>query len=233
MIPSPRMTAGLATAAFLRVEETLLPRHAVRASLALATASPGLGERWGRLGALAAAAPLLAGLGVADRRLQARLCALHLRGLSADRVALLAPEAFAGLTAGDLRPGGLEVIERARRHGHRVVLVTSGLQEALAPVAAAAGADALVGGALELRDDAVTGRLLPPSLLAGPGAVAEFAAREGIELRGSYAYGSDLADLPLLGAVGFPCVVNPDWRLAREARLRGWPLLRVAGEVSA
>lgn len=223
------MTAGLATAAFVRVEETLLPRHAVRASLSLATTSPGLGERFGRLGALAAAAPVLAGLGLADRRLQSRLCALHLRGLSADRVALLAPEPFADLTPDDLRPGGLEVIARARRHGHRVILVTSALGDALAPVADLVAADALIGSALELRDQVVTGRLLPPPQLGDAAALAAFAEEQALNLRGSYAYGSDLADLPLLGAVGFPCAVNPDWRLEREARRRRWPTLAVDG----
>ena len=33
-------------------------------------------------------------------------------------------------------------------------------------------------------------------------------------------------DLPLLLAVGQPVVVNPDPRLAREARRRGWPVQR-------
>jgi ribosome-binding factor A len=39
-------------------------------------------------------------------------------------------------------------------------------------------------------------------------------------------YTDSYTDLPLLLAVAEPVVVNPDPRLRREARLRGWPVLR-------
>lgn len=39
-------------------------------------------------------------------------------------------------------------------------------------------------------------------------------------------YSDSINDLPLLAAVGRPQVVNPDARLAAEAEVRGWPVLR-------
>jgi alcohol-forming fatty acyl-CoA reductase len=43
-----------------------------------------------------------------------------------------------------------------------------------------------------------------------------------VELADCHAYGDSLADLPLLELVGHPHAVNPDFRLAREARRRRW-----------
>ena len=53
-------------------------------------------------------------------------------------------------------------------------------------------------------------------------AIRALAARYGLELSQSYAYGNHRADLPLLEAVGNPVTVNPSGRLARLARTRGW-----------
>jgi HAD superfamily hydrolase (TIGR01490 family) len=54
-------------------------------------------------------------------------------------------------------------------------------------------------------------------------AVRELAARRGFDLPRSFAYGDEIADLPMLASVGHPVVVNPSSRLARFARQRGWP----------
>ena len=55
----------------------------------------------------------------------------------------------------------------------------------------------------------------------------ELAAREGIDLRASYAYSDSESDLPMLRAVGHPVVVNPDPELARIAVQEGWEVLRL------
>ena len=53
-------------------------------------------------------------------------------------------------------------------------------------------------------------------------AVKAIAARYGIELSRSYAYGDSFGDLRMLEAVGHAVAVNPARRLARVARTRGW-----------
>jgi HAD superfamily hydrolase (TIGR01490 family) len=55
-------------------------------------------------------------------------------------------------------------------------------------------------------------------------AVTELAARYGIHLARSYAYGDSFGDLPMLEGVGYGAAVNPTWRLARVARKRGWQI---------
>ena len=53
----------------------------------------------------------------------------------------------------------------------------------------------------------------------------ELAAREEVDLAASTAYSDSAADLPFLEVVGRPVAVNPDRRLRRVARERGWPVL--------
>jgi len=53
-------------------------------------------------------------------------------------------------------------------------------------------------------------------------AVMELAARCGIDLARSYAYGDGFGDVQMLEAVGHGVAVNPTRRLARAARERGW-----------
>lgn len=212
-------------AAFVRIEEVLLPGHDALQALYLAGSAPGgLPPRLGRLAAVAATLPLIGLAGWRDRRLSRRLGALHLRGLSEDRVELLTLELHDRMLAGRVREEGEALVARLRADGHRVVLVTTGPAEAARPLAARLEADDVLGGRLEVRDGIVTGKLLEPDRGAR---AREWAAREGVSLAGSYAYGVDLADLPLLEAVGFPCAVNPDAALRRVAEARGWPLLAI------
>jgi HAD superfamily hydrolase (TIGR01490 family) len=55
-------------------------------------------------------------------------------------------------------------------------------------------------------------------------ALRSLAVRRGLRLEMSYAYGDQIADLPMLEAVGHPFAVNPAMRLRRIARERGWPI---------
>ena len=45
-----------------------------------------------------------------------------------------------------------------------------------------------------------------------------------VDLAASYFYTDSISDLPLVERVGHPVAVNPDLRLRRLARKRGWPL---------
>jgi phosphoserine phosphatase len=210
-------------AAFVRVEETLLPAGAIPAALEGARSAPGLGERLLRLGAVGVGLPALGALALHDRRRALRLAGLTWRGLTTDRVEILAAER-AELLAESARPGGLELIARARAAGHAIVLLSHGLEETLRPLARRLEADALLAGRLEVRDGVATGRVLEHDRT---GRAVRWAEGAGVSLEGSYAYGSDLGDLDLLRRVGFPCAVNPDRVLRREAARASWPVLHI------
>ena len=75
----------------------------------------------------------------------------------------------------------------------------------------------------------MTGR--SPGRSCGPSgklaAVREWADEHDVDLDESYAYSDSAYDAPLLGAVGFPIVVNPDPRMMVIARARRWPVLNL------
>ena len=73
-----------------------------------------------------------------------------------------------------------------------------------------------------------TGRHVAP-LCYGAGKVArteQLAASQGFSLDEATFYSDSISDLPLFERVRRPVVVNPDPRLARVARRRGWPVER-------
>jgi alcohol-forming fatty acyl-CoA reductase len=77
------------------------------------------------------------------------------------------------------------------------------------------------------RRGAFTGELAEPPLSADGRAslAARLAAEHDVDLADCHAYGDSVSDLPLLELVGHPVAVNPDFRLAREARRRHWTTL--------
>jgi phosphoserine phosphatase len=50
----------------------------------------------------------------------------------------------------------------------------------------------------------------------------QFAREHGVNLDQSWFYTDSYTDLPMLERVGVPRVINPDARLRRHARKRGW-----------
>ena len=152
-----------------------------------------------------------------------------IRGWDSRQVRAAIERSVAGVVPLIVFPDMADRIAHHRRAGSRTFLVSAGPEEVVAPVAAFLGVDRVIASQAEVDDDArYTGRA---SFWAyGPAkavALAEIADREGIDLARSAAYSDSASDLPMLDAVGFPTVVNPDRRLARVAADRGWPTMRV------
>jgi HAD superfamily hydrolase (TIGR01490 family) len=127
----------------------------------------------------------------------------------------------------------LELIARHREEGRKVFIVSASPEEIVAPLARYLGVDEAIATRAELDDRGrYTGRT--ERYCYGPekvAAIAEVAARDGIELASSYAYSDSATDLPMLEAVGHPVAVNPDRELQRAARTRGWQVCRFARRV--
>jgi HAD superfamily hydrolase (TIGR01490 family) len=129
-----------------------------------------------------------------------------------------------------------EAVRRIRAHrgrGDRVVLITGSLDFLVAPLRHLA--DELVTSRLVEHGGRFTGELAEPPLTADGRAslAARLAAERGLDLADCHAYADSVADLPLLEVVGHAHPVNPDVRLAREARRRGWTTERWATEREA
>ena len=98
----------------------------------------------------------------------------------------------------------------------------------MTPLAELLGVPDLLCTELEVVDGRLTGRHIAPAC-AGAGKVVyaeRYAAEHGVDLGRSYFYTDSYSDLPMLERVGCPRVVNPDPRLRRRARARGWEIER-------
>jgi phosphoserine phosphatase len=220
--------SGSNTAAFFRVEGTLVPRGACAAAAYFAANGAGFGQRAFKLGQVALTAPFYSVLGQSDRVLANRLAYLPLRDLSEDRIAELGEEYFDGILRERVLHGGTDLLRDARRAGHRVVLICDGLREVVAPLAAhLRHVDDYVCNRLEFRDGFATGKLLEPVVGGHDSALwaRRYAETHGIDLARSTVYAAHGPDLLLLSAVGKPCAVNPDFTLRRAARQADWPIL--------
>lgn len=115
-------------------------------------------------------------------------------------------------------------IARHRADGERVVLLTSATPYIAAPLAETLGLDDVICSRLEVHGGRFTGRVVKPICYgAGKVRLAETWARpREVDLGGASFYTDSYTDLPMLERVGRPIAVNPDPRLAREARRRGW-----------
>lgn len=124
---------------------------------------------------------------------------------------------------------GRQTVEAHRRDGDVLAIVTGASPYAARPLARTLGIQHVVASELEVDDAGLfTGKFAPP-LCYGEGKIvrAERLSRElGFRLADAVFYSDSYTDLPLLEAVGEPVVINPDPRLSRHAKRRGWRIER-------
>ena len=124
-------------------------------------------------------------------------------------------------------PGARPVLDEHRRLGHALVLLTTSSPYESALAKEQFNLDHALSSRYEVIDGQLTGEFIPP-LAYGPGKVViaeQYAAENGIDLDGSYFYSDSYSDRPMLERVGHPHAVNPDMRLRRFAKKKGWPIL--------
>jgi len=165
-------------------------------------------------------------LGVIDAPSVARKALAEFRGTE-ERVLLEACDAwFKEYVLEHVQVEGRAAVARHRAEGHLVAIVTGATKYAAGPVARELGIEEVVCSELELEAGRLTGRIVEP-LCYGAGKLErarQLAERTGFELAESSFYSDSITDLPLLEAVRYPQVVNPDARLRRAAKQRGWPI---------
>ncbi len=170
------------------------------------------------------------------------------RGASAERVRRAAEDGMkilAGFSVADLRgivgdamepilrplvyDEPLHLLRRHREQGEKVYIVSATLQEIVEHIAEDLGFDGAVGSTCEIVDGVYTGRSLRAVHGVGKAdAVRALAAAEGFDLAACTAYSDSYSDVPFLEAVGHPVAANPDRKLRRIARERGWPVVDFA-----
>jgi HAD superfamily hydrolase (TIGR01490 family) len=139
----------------------------------------------------------------------------------------IARENFQRKLRADVFDGAAALIREKIQAGRRVVLATSSLDFIVAPLADHLGVTDIVATSLEFRDGVCTGMICGRPLFRGEKQrrVLSFMAHAGYEPRDCSFYSDSIYDLPLLEEVGNPVAVNPDFRLRRVARRKGWPVM--------
>jgi putative phosphoserine phosphatase / 1-acylglycerol-3-phosphate O-acyltransferase len=167
----------------------------------------------------------------------ARAAALAARHWRVDEVRR-AGELVADKLEPQVLPYVRELLESHKTAGRRLVLATTTPYDLVAPLASLMGMDEVIATRYSVEkdehgDERYTGGL-DGGFVWSQGklnAVRRWARLEGIDLGQSWAYSDSIYDLPLLGAVGHPTAVNPDYRLQAYAAVRRWPILHLNSPV--
>lgn len=118
-------------------------------------------------------------------------------------------------------------VERCRRDGFVLAILTASTRYATQPLARELGIDHVLCTELEVKKGRFTGEC--ERLCYGKGKVerAEQWARDlDVDLERSRFYSDSVSDRPMLERVGDARIVNPDPRLRWLAARRGWPVVR-------
>jgi len=127
-----------------------------------------------------------------------------------------------------IQPLAAALFEEHRAAGRPVVMATTTPYDMVKPLADLLGLDAVIATRYRVNDDGTYHGTLEGPFVWSAGklaAVRSWADAHGIDLAASYAYSDSVYDTPLLAAVGFPFVVNPDPRMAMMAAARRWPTI--------
>jgi HAD superfamily hydrolase (TIGR01490 family) len=164
-------------------------------------------------------------LGVIDAPAVAAKAALQLEGTSEMAMATRCDDWFRRYVEPHVCDLGRRAVEHHRARGDLLAIVTGASPYAAQPLARRLGIPHVVASELEVDDRGIfTGRFVSP-LCYGDGKIVRaqrLAAEHGFALAESTFYSDSYTDLPLLLAVAEPVVINPDPRLERVAKKRGW-----------
>lgn len=152
----------------------------------------------------------------------------QLAGMSETAMSARCDDWFQSYVARHVSDAARAAVRRHRDRGDLLAIATGASPYAARPLARMLQIPHVLASEIEVAEGMFTGRPVLP-LCYGDGKVARARAlleAGGIELGDATFYSDSITDLPLLEAVGEPVVVNPDPRLMRIARQRGWPIER-------
>jgi HAD superfamily hydrolase (TIGR01490 family) len=216
----------MASAAFFDLDRTLLRRSS---ALALAPAFRRRGIISRRMMVEAAAWQVLFMLRGASHEAVRRAAEdglLLLRGHTPEEMRELVGESLETVLRPLVYAESLDLVDRHRRRGEPVYIVSATLQEIVQAIADDLGFDGALGTICEVVDGTYTGKAIR-ALHAQ--AKADCIRSLDFDLDASTAYSDSHTDLPFLEAVGNPVAVNPDRKLRRIATKRGWPIQEFRG----
>jgi phosphoserine phosphatase len=217
------MLATTTDAALFRLEGALSPRPTLTAAAWMAVNAQRVRSRVLGTFAMAIAAPL----SMRDPSRAGALAWASLEGMSEDRLIVLGEIYARDHVVPALSRVGLDLLERSRAAGRRIVLLSDNLDVVVRPVAEHLAIDDVLCNAMEIDRGRATGVLREPRFgpAIGGRVLKEALGDRGIDLARASAYGSCGDDSVLLSAAALPCAVSPDRALRRMARDLDWPVV--------
>lgn len=168
-------------------------------------------------------------LGLLDIERAAASTSGWIRGRSEEAVAAHCRLWYRDMVRQYLQPAMVRRVREHRDAGHVVALLSSSTPYLATPIAEELGIEHMLVSRLVIENGRFTGEVHRP-ICYGAGKIhwaRRFAEEHGIDLGASWFYTDSVTDLPMLEIVGHPEVVNPDPRLRREARRRGWNVMHI------
>lgn len=119
------------------------------------------------------------------------------------------------------------LVEKHRRQGHTLVIITATNRFVTEPIAGLLGIEHLIATEPEIVNGRFTGEVAGvPSFREGKVTrLQEWLDQHGQNLEGAWFYSDSHNDLPLLQSVSHPVAVDPDPVLEQHAREAGWPVI--------
>ncbi len=128
-----------------------------------------------------------------------------------------------------LKKDVFEILKNHQKEGFLTILISGSFQDIVELVASQLNIDFAVGTELEVVDNRFTGKIIPPLCFGKAKAekLRNFLSKRKLQIdfKKSFAYSDGIFDLSTLELVGNPVAVEPDEKLLKIAKDRGWPII--------
>jgi HAD superfamily hydrolase (TIGR01490 family) len=157
---------------------------------------------------------------------QAKANKVYLKGLDYQYICNLAQICFKERLVDRISPKVFDLIESHRAEGRAVIILSGSLELLVRLFYEHLKADLMIGYALEVIEEEITGRGvgLNPYGENKAQLVQGLAEAHNFDLSESYAYGNHHSDAHKLKRVGHPVAVNPDRKLREIAAANDWQI---------
>ncbi|GHV71258.1 hypothetical protein AGMMS49928_22270 [Spirochaetia bacterium] len=152
----------------------------------------------------------------------------HIAGIEQSVLEDIAAVCFTRRLRANIYRGAADLIKEIQNRGERVFFATSSFYTLIKPLEQFLGIEESVASTLEFAEGKTSGRLVGSSFFGAKkkGAVEAWLKERSICPGEVRFYSDSYTDLPLLEYCGQPVAVNPDRFLEREAKKRGWEIIR-------